>query len=472
MMDDYTLPFWIYLGVLTMIVGGAMKKILASHLSTASTLVAWLGATVLVERLWAFCLPAVLLLALLGLGCCLYSTARAIPPPVTLPVHGKAVFITASVHSIFLLWKPSKDTECGGVPTPPRSRQQLFQTPAAQKNKRNSEYCRGSGCRCWDFWEAGEERGCDSGFGKAAAKRLDALGLEVFATVLDLSGDGARELQRTCSPRLTLLQVDITQPQQVQQALLDTKAKLGLRGLWGLVNNAGVCVNFGDAELSLMSNFRGCMEVNFFGTLNITKSFLPLLRQAKGRIITISSPAGDLPFPCLAAYGSSKAALNLFMNTLRHELQPWGVSVSTILPSSYKTGQASNHAYWEQQHKQLLQNLSPGLLEEYGEDYVTETKELFQSHSKQANPDLSHVIDTIVKALLSPQPQARYFAGPGMGFMYFIHSYFPFSLSTYFLQKLFLKKKLMPQALRKQSSFDLSLSLYNNNNNEEKLKSL
>uniref|UniRef100_A0A3B4Y2F8 Uncharacterized protein n=1 Tax=Seriola lalandi dorsalis TaxID=1841481 RepID=A0A3B4Y2F8_SERLL len=72
--------------------------------------------------------------------------------------------------------------------------------------------------------------GCDSGFGKAAAKRLDALGLEVFATVLDLSGDGAKELQRTCSPRLTLLQVDITQPQQVQQALLDTKAKLGLRG--------------------------------------------------------------------------------------------------------------------------------------------------------------------------------------------------------------------------------------------------
>lgn len=66
-------------------------------------------------------------------------------------------------------------------------------------------------------------------------------------------------------------------------------------GLWGLVNNAGVCVNFGDIELSLMSNFRGCMEVNFFGTLSITKSFLPLLRQAKGRIITISSPAGVLP---------------------------------------------------------------------------------------------------------------------------------------------------------------------------------
>lgn len=72
-------------------------------------------------------------------------------------------------------------------------------------------------------------------------------------------------------------------------------------GLWGLVNNAGVCVNFGDAELSLMSNFRGCMEVNFFGTLSVTKSFLPLLRQAKGRIITISSPAGEYQQTCTSS---------------------------------------------------------------------------------------------------------------------------------------------------------------------------
>uniref|UniRef100_A0A3P9P8J9 Uncharacterized protein n=1 Tax=Poecilia reticulata TaxID=8081 RepID=A0A3P9P8J9_POERE len=74
--------------------------------------------------------------------------------------------------------------------------------------------------------------GCDSGFGNAAAKHLDSLGLDVFATVLDLTGDGARALRRSCSSRLTLLQVDITQPQQVQQALLDTKAKLGLRADW------------------------------------------------------------------------------------------------------------------------------------------------------------------------------------------------------------------------------------------------
>ncbi|XP_072235888.1 11-beta-hydroxysteroid dehydrogenase type 2 [Leuresthes tenuis] len=400
MMDNYTLPVWFYVAVVTVFVGGAMKKILASHLTAGSNLVAWVGATVLMERLWEFCLPA-LLLVLLGLACWLFSARRT----AALPAQGKAVFIT----------------------------------------------------------------GCDTGFGKATAKHLDSLGFEVFATVLDLTGDGARELQRSCSTLLTLLQVDITQPQQVQQALLDTKVKLGLRGLWGLVNNAGVCVNFGDAELSLMSNFRGCMEVNFFGTLSITKSFLPLLRQAKGRIVTISSPAGDQPFPCLAAYGASKAALNLFTDTLRHELEPWGVRVSTVLPSSYRTGRTVNHAYWEQQHKQLLQSLSPALLQEYGEDYVTETKDLFQSFAGQANPDVSPVIDTIVHALLAPQPLAHYYAGPGVGLMYFIHSYCPFSISNRFLQRLFVKKKLMPYALRTPGGLGLSL---HNNNNEEKLQQL
>ncbi|KAM9817344.1 11-beta-hydroxysteroid dehydrogenase type 2 [Neosynchiropus ocellatus] len=398
-MEDFSLPSWIYLCVVALMVGGVVKKVVASHLSAVSSVMAWLSATVLAERL-----PVALLLpVLLGLTCGICWVARRRPRHVHMAAHGKAVIIT----------------------------------------------------------------GCDTGFGNATAKRLDALGFEVFATVLDLAGEGARELQRTCSSRLTVLQVDITQPPQVHKALLEIRTRLGPKGLWGLVNNAGVCVNFGDTELSLTSNFRGCMEVNFFGTLEVTRTFLPLLRQAKGRLVTISSPAGDQPFPCLAAYGASKAALNLLVNTLRHELRPWGVSVSTVLPASFKTGQSSNYAYWEEQHKQLLRGLSPALLEDYGEDYVDETRELFQSFAQKADPDLSPVVDTIVEALLSPRPRPRYFAGPGVGLMYFIHSYCPFSVSNLFLQKLFMKKTLAPRALRKQTHFDLSLHNNNNNNNEE-----
>ncbi|KAL2088409.1 hypothetical protein ACEWY4_015308 [Coilia grayii] len=398
-MEDYELSFWIYVGVMSVFVGGVVKKILASHISAVPSLVAWLAATMLLERLCTLCLPAFLALAGLCAAYCLFGSRQA-TLATSLPTEGKAVFIT----------------------------------------------------------------GCDTGFGYAAAKHLDALGFEVFATVLDLAGEGARELRRTCSPRFTLLKVDITRAQDVQQALLHTKAKLGMRGLWGLVNNAGLCVNFGDAELSLMSNYRGCMEVNFFGTLSVTQAFLPLLRQAKGRIVTISSPSGDQPFPCLAAYGASKAALNLFTNTLRHELEPWGVKVSTILPAAFRTGLSSNTEYWEKQYKHLIQNISPSLLEEYGEDYIHETKELFQSHSKTALRDLSPVINTIEEALVSPQPQARYFVGPGIGLMYFIHSYLPSSLNDKFLQRLFIKKQILPRLLRKENNLS-KIHNHNNNNN-------
>lgn len=64
-------------------------------------------------------------------------------------------------------------------------------------------------------------------------------------------------------------------------------------GLWGLVNNAGVNDVVADAELSPVATFRTCMEVNFFGTLQLTKGLLPLLRHSSGRIVTVGSPAGE-----------------------------------------------------------------------------------------------------------------------------------------------------------------------------------
>lgn len=51
-----------------------------------------------------------------------------------------------------------------------------------------------------------------------------------------------------------------------------------------------------------------------------------------------------MPYPCLAAYGASKAALTLLMDTFRSELEPWGVKVSVILPGYFKTGKSSSPA--------------------------------------------------------------------------------------------------------------------------------
>uniref|UniRef100_A0A8C8A5D0 11-beta-hydroxysteroid dehydrogenase type 2 n=1 Tax=Otus sunia TaxID=257818 RepID=A0A8C8A5D0_9STRI len=288
--------------------------------------------------------------------------------------------------------------------------------------------------------------GCDSGFGQATARHLDAMGFRVFASVLDPQGAGAQELRRSCSPRLTLLQMDLTKPEDIQRVLQHVQAHTNSTGLWGLVNNAGFNDTIADAELSPLGKFRTCMEVNFFGSLELTKGLLPLLRSASGRIVTVSSPAGDLPFPCLAAYGASKAALSLLMDTFRSELQPWGIKVSLILPGYYKTGTTCDPAFWNLQKQRLVASLPQELLQAYGEDYVEEINRQFIQFMKVAVEDLSAVVNSITDGLLAANPAVRYYPGQGLGLMYFIHRYLPYFVRDLFLKGFFINPKL-PRAL-------------------------
>uniref|UniRef100_K7FSN1 11-beta-hydroxysteroid dehydrogenase type 2 n=1 Tax=Pelodiscus sinensis TaxID=13735 RepID=K7FSN1_PELSI len=265
---------------------------------------------------------------------------------------------------------------------------------------------------------------CDSGFGKQAAHHLDALGFTVFASVLDLQGAGARELRQSCSPRLTLLQMDLTKPDDIRRAQQLVVPQTVGTGLWGLVNNAGFDDTIADAELSPLCKFRTCMDINFFGTLELTKALLPQLPPANGAAAFPSAP-GDMPYPCLAAYGASKAALTLLMDTFRNELKPWGVKVSVILPGYFKTGRSCNPVYWQEKKEQLLASLPAALLQDYGEEYIHEIHKQFVQFMKLANEDLSLVVNSITDALVSARPAPRYYPGQGVWLMYFIHHYLP-----------------------------------------------
>ncbi|XP_059848714.1 11-beta-hydroxysteroid dehydrogenase type 2 [Hypanus sabinus] len=291
--------------------------------------------------------------------------------------------------------------------------------------------------------------GCDSGFGKSIAQHLDSLGLQVFATVLNKDGQGARELLQCCSEKLTLIQMDLTKPGDIDKALQITKDKLGEKGLWGLVNNAGKCFNITDAELSAMSNYRDCMQINFFGAVAITQGFLPLIRRTKGRIVNVSSPVGDFPLPYLSAYAASKAALSVFSSILRLELSNWGVKVCTILPGFYKTAPSCNPEYWENQVQHLIKDISTELLQDYGEDYMLETKDLFLKYITTAKEDLSPVVESITDAILSSNPKPRYYAGKEMIIMYILLYVLPTSLSDLIFSRSFLLKKVLPKALQK-----------------------
>ena len=80
------------------------------------------------------------------------------------------------------------------------------------------------------------------------------------------------------------------------------------------------------------------METNFFGPLNVTRAVLPVMRaQRAGQIITVTSNAGLIGQEFCAAYAASKFALEGWMESLRYDVEPYGISTMTVEPDFFRT---------------------------------------------------------------------------------------------------------------------------------------
>ncbi|XP_004392135.1 PREDICTED: estradiol 17-beta-dehydrogenase 2 [Odobenus rosmarus divergens] len=291
--------------------------------------------------------------------------------------------------------------------------------------------------------------GGDSGFGHALSKYLDELGFTVFVGVLDETGSGAEELRRTCSKRLSVLQMDITDPQQIKDAHRKVVEKLQNRGLWAVVNNAGIIGLPADGELIPMTEYKKCMAVNFFGAVEVTKAFLPLLRKSKGRLVNISSMAGGVPMEKLAAYSSSKAALTMFSAVMRQELSKWGIKVSVIQPGGFRTNIAGSSEVWSKQEKDILDHLTSDVQEDYGQDYILEQRNYLKLINMKASTDMSPVLLDIRHAVSAKSPFAFYAPGAMAYSLICFVSFSPTGIFDYFSKKLHNFGGGLPRALIK-----------------------
>jgi NAD(P)-dependent dehydrogenase (short-subunit alcohol dehydrogenase family) len=111
---------------------------------------------------------------------------------------------------------------------------------------------------------------------------------------------------------------------------------LGGRGLDGLVNVAGVGIE-GPIEYTSPDDLLEIFDINVFGQIAVIQSFLPLIRQAKGRIVNISSVGAHIAIPFGGLLSASKGAFGLLSDTLRLELHPFGIHVATVEPAAIKT---------------------------------------------------------------------------------------------------------------------------------------
>uniref|UniRef100_A0A8C5T9N3 Hydroxysteroid 17-beta dehydrogenase 2 n=1 Tax=Malurus cyaneus samueli TaxID=2593467 RepID=A0A8C5T9N3_9PASS len=208
-----------------------------------------------------------------------------------------------------------------------------------------------------------------------------------------------------------------------------------ITGLWGLVNNAGILGFPADGELLPMSTYRHCMEVNFFGAVQVSKTFLPLLRKSRGRLVNMSSMAGGIPLPRYAAYGASKAALSMFSGVMRQELSKWGIKVAAIHPSGFRTGIQGTAEQWDEQEQELLASLAAETRSAYGEEYLLGLRSYLVQLPSHCAPDLSPVLAAVLHALLATRPHGLYTPGKGAYIPLFIFCCFPLWFYDFFISK-------------------------------------
>lgn len=171
--------------------------------------------------------------------------------------------------------------------------------------------------------------GASSGIGKASAEYLAQQGHTVFGT--------SRYPGSYPKPKgYTILQMDVTEVESIQAAvnqIIEDKGKIDV-----LINNAGFGIA-GALENTSIGKAKEQFETNFFGTVRLIKSVLPIMRkQDSGLIINISSIGGLIGLPYQSMYSASKFAIEGFTESLYKELRSSKIKITMIEPGDFKTG--------------------------------------------------------------------------------------------------------------------------------------
>lgn len=174
--------------------------------------------------------------------------------------------------------------------------------------------------------------GASTGIGRLTAETLAEAGYFVYAGArkkADLEALDAID-------NIKAVRLDVTVQEEIDAAveLIQSEG----RGLWGIVNNAGVNVVDPLIE-SDMSDLEFLFDVNVYGVVRVTKAFAPMIIESNGRIVNISSIAGVLAggFDGYGFYIMSKHAVEAFTDQLAWEMAGLGVSVSSVLPGGFES---------------------------------------------------------------------------------------------------------------------------------------
>lgn len=252
--------------------------------------------------------------------------------------------------------------------------------------------------------------GCGRGFGFLSCVQLDRLGCHVIAGCRSEMGEA--ELRKACSARLHIVRLDVSNPESVRKAYETVKSILPPgKGLWGIVNNAGIAGKRGRMEWLSIDDYKAVNAVNLYGLMDTTMVFLPLIKRERGRIVNVTSVGGRVSAPELTAYCISKYGVEAFNDSLRRSLKEFDCHVALVEPSGYRTNITSLESL-EKSARDAWDEASKEAKEEFGEEYFKQYLAGVTSLKVSEDPSsFSEVTNAYEDALFSRWPRARYIPG-------------------------------------------------------------
>jgi NAD(P)-dependent dehydrogenase (short-subunit alcohol dehydrogenase family) len=176
--------------------------------------------------------------------------------------------------------------------------------------------------------------GAGSGIGAATARAALMAGDRVVAT--GRNPDKLRNaLRDVAGDNLAFVQLDVANEAQAKPAVGAAIKAFGRLDV--LVNNAGYSLLGNFEELST-AEIEQLIATNFYGVMHVMRAVLPVMRkQRSGRIINVSSLAGIVGFKHCGAYSAAKFAVEGLSASLAHEVEPFGIKITTVEPGFFRT---------------------------------------------------------------------------------------------------------------------------------------
>lgn len=242
--------------------------------------------------------------------------------------------------------------------------------------------------------------GASSGIGRRITELLASDGTFVYAGARKQKDiDDLNRIENVQAIRLDVtIQVEI-------DAAVETVRAAG-RGLYGVVNNAGV-VNVGPLIEVEESDIHFLFDVNVYGPYRISKAFSPLLIEEKGRIVNISSISGVLSGNLFGAYSMSKHAVEAYTDSLAREMERFDVAVIAVEPGNYRSAIGRN----------MIERMRAQSFTAEGSAYADDINRIVgrfdaDEESTDSSPEPDQVAEAVQHALFSATPKQHYMVVP------------------------------------------------------------